>query len=170
MQVHMLVLQGLTGRLISARYIVLHTTMHGDTLFAIVCPDGSTAANQKPCALRVYSLDVSVPAGSWQLCSPCAQDCEPDGTTCKYPMPRNQAACTDVGGKACFPAPNRLCFRSFFYACCSKYDSNCEPQAIIPFGSPCAHRNILSERFSPTQSGENTEADVCRYICTGAFQ
>lgn len=91
----MLLLQGLKGRLISARYTVLHTAIHGGTLLAIVCPDGSTAAVQKPCALRVYSLDISTPAGTWELCSPCEQD----GASCKYPLPRNQPACTEVGSK-----------------------------------------------------------------------
>ena len=92
----MRVLQVVKGRLISARYTVLHTAMHADTLFAIVCPDGSTAAAQKPCALRVYSLDICSAAPAWQLCSPCEQD-----DNCRYPLPRNQAACTDAGGKVC---------------------------------------------------------------------
>jgi hypothetical protein len=109
-----LLMQGLKGRLISSRYTVLHTAIHAGTLFAIVCPDGSTAASQKPCALRVYSLDISSQAGTWQLCSPCAQD----GVACKYPLPRNQPACTDVGGKV-------------------RSQVSCE---VLPFQQPCWQR------------------------------
>lgn len=94
-QAHHVLLQVPRGRLISARYIVLHTAMHAATLFAIVCTDATTAQAQKPRALRVYSLDVSSPAPAWQLCSPC----ESEGATCAYPLPREDAACADANGK-----------------------------------------------------------------------
>ena len=103
-------MQGLKGRPISARYSVLHTAVHNNMLFAVVCPDGSTAANQRPCALRVYTLDLTTTlattstaaGGAWQLISPNASD----SVACKYPLPRNQAACTDQGSKVLI----RSCF------------------------------------------------------------
>ena len=87
------------GRLVAARYGVLHTAMHADTLFAIVCTDASTALTQNPRALRVYSLDICSPVPAWQLCSPC----ERDGASCAYPLPREDAACSDADGKVRHP-------------------------------------------------------------------
>eukprot|EP00892_Ulva_mutabilis_P010048 jgi/Ulvmu1/7415/UM036_0075.1 len=82
-----------SGRFISVRYNVEYTVVHAETLFAFVCPDASTAATQRPQAMRVYTLNLRTL--KWALCSPRQED----GVTMAYPMPRIQAACTHQHGK-----------------------------------------------------------------------
>jgi hypothetical protein len=86
-----IIVQGATGRVIASRYTVLHTVVHEDAVYAIVCPDAATASAQKPCALRVYEL--AFPTMTWRLCSPC----EKDGAHATYPLPRKHAAFADSG-------------------------------------------------------------------------
>lgn len=80
------------------RYSIQYTLVHADVLFAIVCPDASTAATQRPQALRVYSLDLSTLV--WSLISPSKHD----DPKMQYPIPRNQAACTHKGRTVWPPA------------------------------------------------------------------
>ena len=85
--------QGCSGRQVSARYMVQCTVVHGDSLFAIVCPDSGTCATQRPQAMRVYALHLKTLI--WSLCSPRQED----GSKMEYPIPRTQAACINKGAK-----------------------------------------------------------------------
>jgi hypothetical protein len=88
-------LQEASGRLISARYSVLSAFCYNHSLYAVVCPDSATATAQRPCALRVYALNLQ--ALSWRLVSPAK------GDEFAYPLPRMHAACCRHGDKVRAP-------------------------------------------------------------------
>lgn len=98
MQAHaQIILQETTGRRIASKYVCLHATCHGGALIVLVCPDGTTAATQQPCALRVYALDMQ--SSAWSLVSPARTD----GENAQYPLPRSRAACCRHGDKVRAP-------------------------------------------------------------------
>jgi hypothetical protein len=84
-----------TGRVISPRYSVLIAACHEDTTFVVVCPDSSTACQQVPKALRVYTLDLAT--YTWALLSPTRRD----QAGAELPLPRHSAACYRKGDEAC---------------------------------------------------------------------